>query len=173
MAGTYTLRVGAWLTAGRMRLWAGAVLFASLAGLVYLAATSDGLNDYQQRPLGTDFSNIYVAGKLVLEGHPAAPFDHTLQHARAQEIFGAQTPLYGWHYPPFFHFVAAPLATMPYLPALAVWQGVTLVLYLLSIGLIVAHGRTGPPPPGPLPPPPPPPGGGGRGLLGRLPPPPS
>jgi hypothetical protein len=137
MAGTDTLRDGAWLTLGRIRLWAAAVLCASVAGLAYLVATSDGLNDYQLRPLGTDFSNIYVAGKQVLEGHPQAPFDHTLQHARAREIFGAQTPLYGWHYPPFFHFVAAPLAAMPYLPALALWQGATLLLYLLAIRSII------------------------------------
>ena len=55
-----------------------------------------------------------------------------LQHAREQEIFGAKTPFYGWHYPPFFLFVAAPLALMPYRLALVVWQAVTLVLYLLA-----------------------------------------
>ena len=59
-----TLRDGDWLTLGRLRLWALAVLVASAAGLVYLVATSDGLNDYQGRPLGTDFSNIYAAGTL-------------------------------------------------------------------------------------------------------------
>ena len=101
-----TLRTGEWLTLSRMRLWAAAVLVASAAGLVWLVATSDGLNDYQGRPLGTDFSNIYVAGKQVLEGRPEAPFDHRLQHARAKQIFGDATPLYGWHYPPFFHFIA-------------------------------------------------------------------
>jgi alpha-1,2-mannosyltransferase len=147
MAGTLdTLRGGAWLTLGRARLWAVAVLFASLAGLAYLVATSDSLNDYQNRPLGTDFSNIYVAGKQVLEGHSQAPLDHRLQHARAKEIFGEQTPLYGWHYPPFFHFVAAPLATMPYLLALVVWQGATLLFYLLSIRSIIVRGSTAPEP---------------------------
>ena len=80
---------GGWLTLGRLRLWALAVLVASAAGLVYLVATSDGLNDYQGRPLGTDFSNIYVAGTYVLEGRPAAPFDPRLQYAREQQIFGA------------------------------------------------------------------------------------
>ena len=127
------LRSGDWLTSSRMRLWAIAVLIASMAGIVWLAATSNGLNDYQGRPLGTDFSNIYVAGSYIAEGRPEAPFDPRLQHARAKEIFGAATPLYGWHYPPFFHFIAAPLATMPYLPALFVWQAMTLALYLLAI----------------------------------------
>src|SRR6185503_15533197 len=124
-----TLRSGDWLTLSRMRLWAIAVLIASVAGIVFLAATANGLNDYQGRPLGTDFSNIYVAGSYIIEGRPEAPFDHRLQHARATEIFGDATSRYGWHYPPFFHFIAAPLATMPYLTALFVWQAATLLLY--------------------------------------------
>ena len=132
------LRSGDWLTLSRARLWAVAVLIASAGGLVYLVATSDGLSDYQGRPLGTDFSNVYAAGTYVLDGHPAAPFDPRLQHAREQAIFGEKTPFYGWHYPPFFLAVAAALALMPYQLALVVWQGVTLALYLLAIRAIVS-----------------------------------
>lgn len=131
------LRDGSWLTFGRLRLWVSAVLIASAAGLVFLFATAHGLNDYQGRPLGTDFSNIYVAGTLALHGHPAAPFDVDALHAQAQALFGADTPSYRWHYPPLFHFVAAALATMPYLVSLAVWQGVTLIFFLFTIRTIV------------------------------------
>jgi alpha-1,2-mannosyltransferase len=74
---------------------------------------------------------------LVLEGEPQAPFDPVRQYAREQAIFGPATPFYGWHYPPFFLLVAALLATMPYALALAVWQGATLVLYLLTLRMIV------------------------------------
>ena len=133
-----TLCSGDWLTLARARLWALAVLAASAGGLVYLVATSDGLIDYQGRPLGTDFSNVHAAGTYVLEGQPAAPFDPRLQHARERAIFGATTPFYGWHYPPFFLAVAAALALMPYPLALIVWQGVTLALYLLAIKAIVS-----------------------------------
>ncbi len=80
----------------------------------FLALTADGTNDYQGRPLGTDFSNVYAAGTYVLEGRPAAPFDPAEQHARQQGLFGAATPFYGWHYPPFFLFIAAALALLPY-----------------------------------------------------------
>jgi len=132
------LRGGDWLTLARMRLWALAVLVAAAGGLLYLVATSDGLMDYQDRPLGTDFSNVYAAGTYVLEGRPAAPFDPRLQHAREREIFGEKTPFYGWHYPPFFLWLAAALALMPYQLALVVWQAATLVLYLLSIRTLVA-----------------------------------
>ena len=140
MAGLFDiLRSGDWLTLGRLRLWALAVLVAAAAGLVYLVATSDGLNDYQGRPLGTDFSNVYAAGTYVREGRPAAPFDPRLQHAREREIFGAATPFYGWHYPPLFLFVAAALALLPYQLALIVWQAATLGLYLLAIRAIASH----------------------------------
>jgi hypothetical protein len=128
-----TLRDGSWLTLSRAQLWALAVLVASAAGLVFLVATSDGLTDYQSRPLGTDFSNVYAAGTYVLEGRPAAPFDPRLQHAREREIFGDRTPFYGWHYPPLFLFAAAALALLPYQLALIVWQGATLGLYVLAI----------------------------------------
>jgi hypothetical protein len=133
-----SLRSGDWLTLSRARLWAMAVLVASAGGLAYLVATSDGLIDYQGRPLGTDFSNVYTAGRMALEGRAADAFDPRLEHGREKEIFGENTPFYGWHYPPFFLGVAAALALMPYQLALIVWQGVTLVLYLLAIRAIVS-----------------------------------
>ncbi len=134
------LRDGRWLTRERMRLIALAVFAASAIGLGYLIATSDGLNDFQGRPLGTDFSNVYAAGTYALEGRPEAPFEPPLHHARQKQIFGEETPFFGWHYPPFFLFVAALLALLPYVPALLVWQGATLPLYLLSIRAIVWPG---------------------------------
>src|SRR5438309_7904198 len=124
------LRNESWLSPERIRLWAWAALIASLGGALYIVATSNGLNDYQGRPLGTDFSNVYAAGTYVLEGRAAAPFDWPAQHAREQQIFGQATPFYGWHYPPFFLFIAGALALMPYTLSLLVWQSVTLLLYL-------------------------------------------
>jgi alpha-1,2-mannosyltransferase len=132
-----TLRTGHWLTRERMQLWGLAVLAASALGFIFLVVTSDGLNDYQGRPLGTDFANVYAAGTYAIEGRAAAPFDWPAQHAREQAIFGDNTPFYGWHYPPFFLFVAGLLALMPYALALAVWQGATLALYLGTIWIVL------------------------------------
>ena len=132
------LRSGAWLTRERIRLIAAAILIASAAGFLYLIVTAHGLVDQQGRPLGTDFSDVYAAGTYVLDGDPEAPFDPPRQHAREQQIFGETTPFYGWHYPPFFLFAAAALALMPYGIALAVWQAVTLGLYLLTIRAIAS-----------------------------------
>ena len=131
------LRSGEWLTRERIRMVAVAVLIASAAGFLYLVVTATGGVDLQGRPIGTDFSNVYAAGTYVLEGDPVAPFDSAQQFARERAIFGEATQFYGWHYPPYFLFVAAALAWMPYGLALFVWQAVTLGLYLLAIRAIL------------------------------------
>jgi hypothetical protein len=124
------LRSGSWLTRERIRLVAAALLIASAAGFLFLVVTAHGGVDLQGRPLGTDFSNVYAAGTYVLDGHADAAFDPPQQFAREQAIFGPATQFYGWHYPPYFLFVAAALAWMPYGLALAVWLAATMGLYL-------------------------------------------
>jgi hypothetical protein len=138
------MRSGEWLTRERIRMVAVAVLIASAAGFLYLVVTATGGVDRQGRPIGTDFSNVYAAGTYVLEGNFQAPFDSVQQFAREQAIFGEATQFYGWHYPPYFLFVAAALAWMPYGLALFVWQAVTLGLYLLAIRAILASFRGAP-----------------------------
>src|SRR3569623_253329 len=142
------LRSGAWVSRERMRLIAGMLIVAGLAGAVFLIATSDGLTDRFNRPLGTDFSNVYAAGTYVLDGQPAAPFDPPRQFAREQAIFGATTPFFGWHYPPFFLGLAALMATMPYVLALALWQAVTFGLYLLAMRAVLRMAMPSPLRPG-------------------------
>src|SRR5271170_5281601 len=132
------MRSGAWLTRERVRMVAVAVLIASAAGFLYLVVTATGGVDLQGRPIGTDFSNVYAAGTYVLEGNFQAPFDSVQQFARERSIFGEATQFYGWHYPPYFLLVAAALALLPYGLALAVWQAVTLGIYLLVIRAIIS-----------------------------------
>src|SRR5262245_31975363 len=127
------LRTGDWLTRERTRLVAFAVLFASVIGLAGLVATSSGSMDWRGHPIGTDFANVYAAGTYVLDGRAEAPFDPAQHHARQRAIFGDDTPFYGWHYPPFFLFIAAALALLPYGLALALWLAATFALYLWSI----------------------------------------
>ena len=133
-----SLRSGDWLTRERVRLVAVALLLASAAGFLFLVLTAHGVIDRQGRPLGTDFSNVYAAGTYVDQGNAAAPFDPVQQFAREQQIFGADTQFYGWHYPPFFLFVAGALALLPYGLALAVWQAGSLGLYLVTLRAILA-----------------------------------
>ncbi len=133
------IRSGDWLTQDRIQVYSAMVLVMSIVALGWLVATADGIVDYQRRPLGTDYSNVYAAGKWVLAGRPQAPFSPALQHEMEKRVFGADTPFYGWVYPPFFLAVAALLALMPYLWSLALWQAATLVPYLAVVRAIVAR----------------------------------
>lgn len=122
-----TLRTGEWLTAARARGFAGAMAAVTAAALLYLALTATGTVDAWGRPLGTDFSNVWSAGRMALDGHAPAAWDWPAHHRVQQALHGrADIPFYGWHYPPPFLLVAALLATLPYLPALAIWQAGTL-----------------------------------------------
>lgn len=106
-------------------------------------ALADGLIDLQGKPLGSDFSNVYAAGKLTLEGTPEAAFDPARQHAAERDVFdGRDVPFYGWHYPPMFLFAAAALAMLPYGWALLVWMAFTLPLYLAAMRAIVPRPET-------------------------------
>ena len=131
------IRTGDWITLNRIRVYSAIMLVSGLVIIGWLVVTADGLVDYQRRPLGTDFSNVYAAGKWVLAGRPEAPFDNELQHQMEQRIFGADTPFYGWPYPPIFLGLAALLALMPYLLALVVWQTATLLPYLATVRAIL------------------------------------
>jgi hypothetical protein len=134
------LRSGDFLTRERVRLWTIALLVGFTAAVVVLAVTARGLNDYSGRPLGTDFSDVYAAGVLADHGQAAAAFDPPQHYKQEQAIFGSKTAFYGWHYPPFFLLLAAPLAKLPYLPALIVWQLATLALYLLAMRRLLMNG---------------------------------
>ncbi|MDR3526930.1 MAG: glycosyltransferase family 87 protein [Rhizomicrobium sp.] len=124
---------GGFLTRERVRLWSLALLAAMLIAIVWLDITAHGLNDYRGRPLGTDFSDVYAAGALAGEGHAAAAYDWPRHYQKEQAIFGKTTPFYGWHYPPFFLVAAEALAQLPYIPALLLWQGLTLLFYALAL----------------------------------------
>ena len=132
-----SLRSGSWVTLDRARLAGFAASMATLVVIVVLAATSRGTLGGAGGPPGTDFASFYAAGKAALEGAPGAAYDAAAHYAREQALFGPETPFYPWQYPPVFLLVATPLARLPYLPALFVWQAVSLCLYLTAILAVV------------------------------------
>src|SRR5580704_12301615 len=137
------IKSGAWLTSERLRGYALIVLTLSLAIAVIWVALADGLIDRNGKPIGTDFSNVWAAGKLVLDGEQAAPYDPARQHEAEREAFGGrEVPFYGWHYPPLFLIVAAGLALLPYGWALLAWMALTLPAYLVVIRNIVPRPET-------------------------------
>jgi MFS family permease len=134
------LRSGAFVTRRRLRAYAVLILGIGIAALAVWAALSDGLVDRNGKPLGTDFSNVYAAGTLVRQGHPADAYDPERQHAAEVAVFaGRRVPFFGWHYPPFFLAVAALLAHLPYAAALLVWLVATGLAYGATVRAIMAR----------------------------------
>ena len=128
------LREGSWLSAARARRVSSVAMFATAGFLLFLVLTAHGANDYTGRPLGTDFSSFYAAGRLA--GLDANPYDPEALHAMQQAIFGAGTPYYAFAYPPIFLLLAWPLSGLPYLLSLALWQGFSIALYLWAMTLL-------------------------------------
>ncbi len=128
------LSSGDWLTRERAIRVAFITGFVSLAILGYLLATSSGTLDARGRPLGTDFSQVWTAGRMVLDGRAAEIWNWDAHRAVQEAFHGPRlAEWYGWHYPPPFLLIAAALATMPYLPALFVWQAATLLPFAWAI----------------------------------------
>ena len=98
---------------------------------------------YDEHGLGvpTDFVNVWAAGRMVLEGHPALAYDWDLEKQvelalLKQDFIG----YFAWHYPPPFLFVASFLAQFPYAAAFIGWASFSFLPYLLMMRAIV--GRT-------------------------------
>jgi alpha-1,2-mannosyltransferase len=128
-----TLRDGAWLRLDRLRAYTVLMLLLSLVGIAGDAILSDHGRRSDGQPIGTDFSNVYAAGRLALAGEPQSAYDWPRHHAAEQAVFGPDTPYYGWHYPPIFLGIAALLALLPYGWALLSWQLSSFLAYLLSL----------------------------------------
>ena len=131
-------------SATRVITLVGSIL--ALCYLVILCGAFYGGNfllDARGEPIANDFVNVWAAGRLALEGHAAAAYDWTLHKAAEVRAVGHDfANYYGWHYPPTFLFVAAALATLPYLASAIAWLLVTLALYAAALAKILG-GRAG------------------------------
>jgi arabinofuranan 3-O-arabinosyltransferase len=98
---------------------------------------------YDEQGLGipTDFVNVWAAGKLALDGHPAWAWDWGIQKQLQIEVLGrSYDGNFAWHYPPPFLFVASLLAMLPYGVAYAGWALASFVPYLVVMRAIVGRG---------------------------------
>jgi glycosyl transferase family 87 len=120
-------------------------LALALSYLVVLTGTylrGEFLTDAQRRPIANDFVNVVAAGRLALDGNAAAAYDWPVhKEAEVRAVGRDFENYYGWHYPPPFLFVAAVLATLPYLVAAIGWLVATLAAYVAAMRGIL--GQTG------------------------------
>ena len=88
-----------------------------------------------------DFINVWAAGRLVLDGHPALAYDWDIQkQIEVAELGQDFIGHFAWHYPPPFLFVASLLAQFPYAVGLLGWLSVSFLPYLAMMRAII--GRT-------------------------------
>jgi hypothetical protein len=134
---------GEWLTRGRVLRVAILFALASAASLVWLVLSANGTLDALGRPLGTDFSNVWTAGAMALDGRATDVWSWP-DHFAVQKAFHGKSDvdLFGWHYPPPFLLVAAALATMPYVAALVLWQLATLIPFVWLMWRLVPRRET-------------------------------
>src|SRR5580693_5429948 len=117
------------------------VLFVINASFFPTAFFSGGwIFDGKGLGIPTDFVNVWSAGKLVLDGHPALAYDWDIQKQVQVAVLGQSYPgNFAWHYPPPFLFVASLLAHFPYATAFIGWAVASLVPYLAVMRAIVGR----------------------------------
>jgi hypothetical protein len=115
-----------------------AALNAAMLPALYFAHA--WLVDADGRFIHTDFLNVWAAGKLALDGHPAQAWDWGI-HKQVQVAMLGRDYVgdYAWHYPPPFLFIAMVLAQFPYATGLVGWAAASFVSYLAMMRVVVGQ----------------------------------
>ena len=114
------------------------VVNASFFPIAYLSHW--WIYDPNGQGIATDFINVFAAGRMVLDGHPALAYDWDLQKQIELDVLRQDfVGYFAWHYPPPFLFVAAFLAQFPYTIAFIGWVSASILPYLAVMRLIVGR----------------------------------
>ncbi len=132
----YTLAMTNWLSAPRVQLVCTLLLGVNILIVLALWLTSQGGLDFGGRPLGADFLAFWNAGWLA--GNNTLPLaDGTLAMSDIHPLApSGQTDVLLWTYPPPFLLLLAPLAQLPYIPAMLTFTILSLALALLAARLL-------------------------------------
>ncbi len=132
-----SLRSGAFFTRERVLIGAGTLAGWILFGVVYVMLGLETIYDSRGWPIGVDFGQVWAAGIMVLRGEAEAVYDFAAHYAVQQELFGENAPYLLWLYPPNHLMVAGTLAKLPYLVALTLWMGLTLMVWMAAVRAII------------------------------------
>ncbi|WP_426693219.1 glycosyltransferase family 87 protein [Sphingomonas sediminicola] len=136
------LSSGAWLTPERVRMVALVSGIAGLAMLLFLYFGGQGTLDPFGQPIGTDFSAFWHAGRLANDGSAPSAWDVTALNAEVRVTHPGSEFATAWVYPPVFLLIASPLAMLPYLHALAIWQAVSVLLLAAALKAILTDWKS-------------------------------
>lgn len=111
----------------RLRVVARCWIAVAAIGYVVdlLGRTRVGLTDGIRSPFGDDFINYWSGAYLALHGRAAEVYDFVAFHDFETSVVGPHIDLYHYSYPPVLLLLTAPLALVPYVPALFVWLAST------------------------------------------------
>jgi hypothetical protein len=113
--------------AARVRLAARCwIVIAAVAYVMdLLRQTRVDLTDGIRRPFGDDFLNFWSGAYLALHGRAAEIYDFAAFNTFQASVVGPHIDSYYYSYPPVLLLLTAPLALIPYVPALGVWLAAT------------------------------------------------
>src|SRR3984957_13398845 len=129
------------LTAHRaIPTWLSSACFVLLAVDLFCFPAHWWLYDPDGKGIPTDFVNVWAAGRLVLDGHPALAYDWDIQKKVELALLRQDfTGYFAWHYPPPFLFVASFLAQFPYAVPFIGWVSASSVPCLAMVRAIVGR----------------------------------
>jgi hypothetical protein len=114
---------------GADRLRVLARCWIAVAALVYLLdlwqQTTVGLSNGAGRPLGDDFVNYWSGAALAWRHDAMQVYAWQAFHAFERAATAGVVGFYHYSYPPALLVLTAPLAALPYVPALALWLTVS------------------------------------------------
>ncbi len=106
-------------------------------GLFYFATlwtlAPDGLSATTGSTPYWDFSNLWSAGRLILDGHVDWLFEPDHYRAWLRLTFSEALPNQEWSYPPNLFFLAVPLGALPIMPAYLLWTFGTILCLHFAI----------------------------------------
>jgi arabinofuranan 3-O-arabinosyltransferase len=107
-----------------------------------LRQTHERLTDGMGRPFGDDFINFWSGPFLAWHQRPAEIYNFAAFHAFEQSVVGASLMGYHYSYPPTLLVLTAPLALIPYVPALVLWTCAGWFAFYRALRIAMPSGRT-------------------------------
>ncbi|MGB8366540.1 MAG: glycosyltransferase family 87 protein [Rhizomicrobium sp.] len=109
---------------------AGGIAFGYAISLAMMFIAHTWILDGLGHPIKDDFVVFWAAGHAALKGAALLAYDTHRQHAAEVATIGhGFSGTLGWSYPPLFLFVAAALASLPYVYAFVLWLSSTVALH--------------------------------------------
>jgi hypothetical protein len=128
-----------WLSRKTIITISGSLLVLQLLGFGILVAGSYGLVK-RYGPDTVSFVSFYAAGQLANIGDAPLAYNEALLYRSEEDVTHPGVRLLIFPYPPVYLLLCALLARLPFVPALALFEATTLILYLMVVRRILGTG---------------------------------